>query len=143
MNTTALAIIFGMTTTFLISVTIFLFFLVLNLKIKSELPEVLKLEIEKNRNIYEFIRRRKFIKPENLVIELTKMHPKDPHYPQELARCRKELEERASGEYKSLSKIGGFFELSDNSKKYFIAESPTLKQLFTYFTKGSDALLIE
>ena len=104
----------------------------MHLKIKSELPETVKIEIEKNRDIYEFVRRRRLVDPSNIVVEFQKVHPSDPEYNQTLSICTKELKERSSGRYKTLSKIGDLFELSEDSKKFFVYESPSVKELLKY-----------
>lgn len=124
-----------MTFTTLLAIIIFLSLVVLTIKIKSELPETLKLEIEKNRDVYEFIKRRRFVKPENIVVDFQRINPKDSEYKSHLDICIKELKERSSGKYNTLSKIGNFFELSENSKKFFLYENPTVKQLIKYIFK--------
>ncbi|MBL7170049.1 MAG: hypothetical protein ISS48_03445 [Candidatus Aenigmarchaeota archaeon] len=135
MNTIVLAIIVTMSFTAVLTMFFFLYLLILRLKIRGELSETLKLEIEKSRYIYEFIKRRKFVKPENIVVDFLKIHPKNPSYHKALVECTKELKERSAGEYNTLSKIGSFFELSEDSKRFFVSENPTVKQLIKYIFK--------
>ena len=130
-----LFILIIMTLTLISSMLFSMFLLIMHLRIKSEIPETLKLEIEKNRDIYEFIKRRRFVKPENIVIDFQRIHPRSPKYGKALATCTKELNERSTGKYNTLTKIGNVFELSENSRKFFIYESPTAKQLIRYIFK--------
>jgi hypothetical protein len=129
MNKILLAIIVTMTITLGLSLFFFSLLLKLNLKMKNELPKELKDEIEKNKGIYEFIWKKKFVNPEILVVEFQEINPRDPDFKLALVECMEELKQRTTGN-KILVKIGNFYELSEDAKRYFTYESPTLKQLF-------------
>jgi len=132
MNPIILAIVITMTSTLILSLFSIMFLFLMHLRIKSELSETVKIEIEKNRDIYEFVKRRRFVNPGNIVVDFQKIHPNDPEYKQALSTCKSELKERSSGRYKTLAKIGNLFELSEDSKKFFIYESPSVKELMKY-----------
>ncbi len=136
MNPIILAIIIAMSSTLILSVFFFIYLLIMHLRIKTELPETLKLEIEKDRDVYEFIKRRRFVKPENIVVDFQKVHPQDPEYERILAICKKEFKERSTGKYNTLNKIGNFYELSEEAKKFFAFENPTITQLIKYALTG-------
>jgi len=130
MNPILLAIIVTMTITLALSLFLFSLLLRLNLKMKNELPKELKDEIEKNKGIYEFIWKKKFVNPETLVVEFQEINPRDPEFKTALAKCAEEVKQRATDENPVLVKIGNFYELSEEAKRYFTYENPTLKQLF-------------
>jgi hypothetical protein len=80
MNKILLAIIVTMTITLGLSLFFFSLLLKLNLKMKNELPKELKDEIEKNKGIYEFIWKKKFVNPEILVVEFQEINTRDPDF---------------------------------------------------------------
>jgi hypothetical protein len=131
MNLIAISVLTTMFATIGFSLLLFSYLLRLNLKLKNELPKELREEIDKNRDIYNFVKNREFVNPEILVVNFEQIHPKSPEYPISLERCTKELKERSIGKNKTLTKSGNFYELSENVKKFFMYENPTLSQLLS------------
>lgn len=113
-------------------VTFALFLLYLGLKIKSDFPEPLRLEIDKHREVYEFIRERGKVTPAELVKEFERTYPENPKYPLLLERCEHELNERCKGKFRTLVRDEDGFRLSDDVKMFFIYENPTLRELLRY-----------
>ena len=129
MSIIILTIAITMTCTMIVSLILFSSLLKLNLKTKNELSEKLKKEINEHRDIYNFIKKRRFINPETLVVDFQEVHPRSAEYIRALSKCKEELKERSSGKHNTLSKIGNFYELSEDAKKFFVYENPTLKEL--------------
>lgn len=113
-------------------ITFSLYLMYLSLKIKMDFPENLRLEIDKHKNIYRFIRIKGIITPQDLVEEFEGIRPGNSEYFPRLKEAAQELEQRSSQRLKTLVNHNSKFSLSFQARKYFVYDNPTLRELLRY-----------
>ncbi len=120
------------TITGLIGTVFGLFLLYLSLKIRTEFREVLRYEIDRYRKLYQFIRERGQVSVVDVVRKMEGMPINHPEFPVKQMQWEKFLKERVEGELKTLNFSNGFYSLSDEVKKFFVYDDPSLRDLLRY-----------
>lgn len=124
-------IVFLGTITGFFGVSFGLFLLYLTLKIKSEFRETVRYEIDKNRRMYEFIRKKGIADVEELVEEFEGVDRSDLRFPPLFVKWQRFLKERID-DLKTLEGRGNQVSLSDEVKKFFVYDDPNLGDLLRY-----------
>jgi len=124
-------IVFLGTITCFFGVTFGLFLLYLTLKIKSEFRETIRYEIDKNRKMYSFIRKREIASVEEMVEEFEGVGKNYMRFPPLFVKWQSFLKERID-DLKTLEGSGNQVALSDEAKKFFIYDDPSLGDLLRY-----------
>ena len=122
------------TITCFFGVTFGLFLLYLTLKIKSEFRETLRYEMDKNRKMYEFIRQRGKVSVEEIIGKLENLTPNDIRFPSRFVWWQRFLKERID-ELKTLEGSKNEVWLSDEVKRFFVYDNPSLGDLLRYIFK--------
>jgi len=120
------------TITGLIGTVFGLFLLYLSLKIRTEFREVLRYEIDRYRKLYQFIRERGQVSVVDVVRKMEGMPINHPEFPVKQMQWEKFLKERVEGELKTLNFSNGFYSLSDEVKKFFVYDDPSVRDLLRY-----------
>ena len=120
------------TITGLIGTVFGLFLLYLSLKIRTEFREVLRYEIDRYRKLYQFIRERGQVSVVDVVRKMEGMPINHPEFPVKQMEWEKFLKERVEGELKTLNFSNGFYSLSDEVKKFFVYDDPSVRDLLRY-----------
>jgi len=120
------------TITGLIGTVFGLFLLYLSLKIRTEFREVLRYEIDRYRKLYQFIRERGQVSVVDVVRKMEGMPINHPEFPVKQMEWEKFLKERVGGELKTLNFSNGFYSLSDEVKKFFVYDDPSVRDLLRY-----------
>jgi len=120
------------TITGLIGTVFGLFLLYLSLKIRTEFREVLRYEIDRYRKLYRFIRERGQVSVVDVVRKMEGMPINHPEFPVKQMQWEKFLKERVEGELKTLNFSNGFYSLSDEVKKFFVYDDPSVRDLLRY-----------
>jgi len=130
-ETIVLVITLIATITFFFGVTFGLFLLYLTLKIKSEFRETLRYEIDKHRKMYEFIRQRGGVEISELIEKFDGIAPQDIRFPAAYVKWQRFLLKRID-ELKTLEGSRNEVSLSNEVKKFFVYDDPSLGDLFHY-----------
>jgi len=120
------------TITGLIGTVFGLFLLYLSLKIRTEFREVLRYEIDRYRKLYQFIRERGQVSVVDVVRKMEGIPVNHPEFPVKQMQWEKFLKERVRGELKTLNFSNGFYSLSDEVKKFFVYDDPSVGDLLRY-----------
>ena len=118
-------------TSFSIIVLFFNFLLSLSLKIKTEFRETLRYEIDKNRRVYEFVRKRGEVTLEELIEEVEDIKPDDVSFSTKWREWEDFLKERVEN-LKTLEGDKKRISLPNEVNKFFVYENPNLKDLLNY-----------
>ena len=132
MDLTLFVLISLSTITGLIGTVFGLFLLYLSLKIRTEFREVLRYEIDRYRKLYQFIRERGQVSVVDVVRKMEGMPINHPEFPVKQMQWEKFLKERVEGELKTLNFSNGFYSLSDEVKKFFVYDDPSVRDLLRY-----------
>lgn len=124
-------IIFLATITGFFGVSFGLFLLYLTLKIKTEFRETLRYEIDKHRKMYKFIRDRRKVSVEELIEKFEGLTPEDMKFPAMYVKWQRFLIERIDN-LKTLEGSKNEVSLSNEVKKFFVYDDPSLGDLFNY-----------
>lgn len=124
-------IVFLGTITCFFGVTFGLFLLYLTLKIKSEFRETIRYEIDKNRKMYSFIKKRGIASVEEMVEEFEGVRRNDMRFPPLFVKWQRFLKERIDN-LKTLEGSGNQVALSNEAKKFFVYDDPSLGDLLHY-----------
>ena len=132
MDITLLLIISLSTITGLIGTVFGLFLLYLSLKIKTEFREVLRYEIDKNRKLYQFLREKGGATIVEIIRKMEGIPIDHPEFPIKGMKWEKILSERVKGDVKTLVFSGGKYFLSDEVKRFFKYDDPSVRDLLEY-----------
>lgn len=127
-----LLIISFSTITCLIGTIFGLFLLYLSLKIKTEFREILRFEIDKNRKFYQFLREKGSATIVEIIRKMEGIPIDHPDFPAKGIKWEKFLKDRVKGEPKTLEFINGKYFLSDEVKRFFKYDDPSVRDLLEY-----------
>jgi hypothetical protein len=131
MDNIVLAIAFAGTVTFFTGITFALFLLYLTLKIKSEFRETLRLEVDKHRKMYSYIGQVGKADVEDLVEKFEGVRREDIEFPAAYLKWQKFLLKRIR-EKGTLVGSKSQVSLSDDVKRFFVYDNPSIGDLFRY-----------